>query len=529
MSAGDLAFVLLNGVKRAGATTQAQISPPYTIRPPLRCGTIGDSLNAGNDSKNVNSQGSWSWYNPIQVLSGGRLVCAINRGIPGNTSTAIVKRLADEVLALPDLEAVLIMQGTNDLNPGNNISTAQSEMNDIQAIRAIRAAGLIAVMLPIPPSNAYASAAATMNTRKAATCLAEGALFIDGIWADSANPDYTYITGSDQGDGIHPTPARVRDMATRFNAHPVVVSLLANRSQSRRLLSDDLLSRVPNCDFTTNTGGVATSWSFYANSGSIAGVTPSIITDDKSGKNLQKLAFTSSTFLASFDSAAIDITMLAGRRVAFVGRLITSGFDGTGSYVSINLRGTDTTEGTNFNPQPICKFVYDVDGYFYIEAEVPASSSSAVIRVQVNSVSGGGGSVSVGEFAIRPIGGAEIGAIRSRRLRGGKSLTKNANYTMSVDDEVVLVDASAGPVTITLPNAGNNLYGYGVYTSSYQIPIPGQTLEYTIVKTDSSTNVVTVTRAGTDTIEGATTISLSSQYTKTRLKAVKTGLFLKLV
>lgn len=496
---------------------------------PLRCGTIGDSLNAGNDTKNSNSQGNWSWYNPIQIMSGGKIVCAINRGIPGNTSTAIVKRLADEVLVMSGLDAVMIMQGTNDLNPGNSISTTTSEKNDIQSIRAIRAAGLIPIVLPIPPSNSYAAAAVTMNARKAVTCAAEGAIFADGIWVDSANSDYTWITGRDQADGTHPTPVAARDMAIRFNTHPAILKITSSRSDSFQILPDDLLSRVPNADFSASSGGLATGWSFYANSGSIAGVTPSIEVDAVRGVNMQKFTFTSSTFLASFDSATIDISMLAGRRVAFIGKLKTTGFDNTGSWVSVFLRGTDAVEGTNFNPNPAYQIPYDVDGYFYGEAEVPASSSTAVVRVQVNSVSGGAGSVSVDTFLIRPIGGAELGATRSNRVRNGKVQTKTAAYTMTVDDDLVMVDATAGPVTITLPSAGNSLYGFGTYTSSYQIPIPGQGLEYTIVKTDVSGNAVTVSAPSAHTIEGSATVTLSSQYSKAKVKAAKTGLFLRLV
>jgi hypothetical protein len=196
--------------------------------------------------------------------------------------------------------------------------------------------------------------------------------------------------------------------------------------------------------------------------------------------------------------------------------------------VSINLRGTDAVEGMNFNPQPVYQCVYDVDGYFYIEAEVPASTSAAVVRVVINSTSGGAGSVSVGEFSIRPIGGSELSATRAKRTRGGKVRSVVGSYTMTVDDEILLVDATGGPVTITLPNPGINLYGYGAYTSSYQIPVPGQTLRYTVVKTDSTSNAVTVSAPSSTTIDGVGSISLASRYSKAQLLAAKTGLFLRM-
>lgn len=56
-------------------------------------------------------------------------------------------------------------------------------------------------------------------------------------------------------------------------------------------------------------------------------------------------------------------------------------------------------------------------------------------------------------------------------------------------------DATAGPIALTLPSAGLN---------------EGRIL--IIKKTDVSANAVTVTRAGSDTIDGATTFPLATQY-----------------
>lgn len=63
-------------------------------------------------------------------------------------------------------------------------------------------------------------------------------------------------------------------------------------------------------------------------------------------------------------------------------------------------------------------------------------------------------------------------------------------------------DATAGAFTVTLPPA-NTEFASGQYII--------------IMKIDSSANAVTVSRAGSDTIEGGTTKTLSSQYSKTIL------------
>lgn len=73
-------------------------------------------------------------------------------------------------------------------------------------------------------------------------------------------------------------------------------------------------------------------------------------------------------------------------------------------------------------------------------------------------------------------------------------VTKSADYTVLSTDEgtIFLVDATSGAKTITLP-AASTWTGFRVG----------------VKKIDSSTNTVTVARAGTDTIDGATSYVLS--------------------
>ncbi|MER7517792.1 hypothetical protein [Streptomyces sp. NPDC126499] len=72
----------------------------------------------------------------------------------------------------------------------------------------------------------------------------------------------------------------------------------------------------------------------------------------------------------------------------------------------------------------------------------------------------------------------------------------NADATVRVIDEVLLVDASGGNRTITLISA---------------VATPNT---YTVKKTDSSANTVTIAAAGGQTIDGATTKVLSTQWEK---------------
>lgn len=72
-------------------------------------------------------------------------------------------------------------------------------------------------------------------------------------------------------------------------------------------------------------------------------------------------------------------------------------------------------------------------------------------------------------------------------------------YTATAGDYTILCDATSGAITVTLPLAK-----------------PNKQKVYIIKKTDSSANAITIDGNGAETIDGATTQSLASQYdTKT--------------
>lgn len=73
----------------------------------------------------------------------------------------------------------------------------------------------------------------------------------------------------------------------------------------------------------------------------------------------------------------------------------------------------------------------------------------------------------------------------------------SAAYTASEADGWIRVDATSAPVTVTLPLASGR--------GGRQIGV---------IKTDASGNAVTVSRSGSDLINGASTQSLASQYSR---------------
>ena len=83
-------------------------------------------------------------------------------------------------------------------------------------------------------------------------------------------------------------------------------------------------------------------------------------------------------------------------------------------------------------------------------------------------------------------------------LSYAKTFTKSAAYTVQTSDRdsVILVDASAGPVTITLLTGATAKNGFGI----------------TIIKNDATANAVTIQRSGTNTIAGQTSVAITARY-----------------
>lgn len=77
------------------------------------------------------------------------------------------------------------------------------------------------------------------------------------------------------------------------------------------------------------------------------------------------------------------------------------------------------------------------------------------------------------------------------------AVSKSSNYTIDPDnDRYILVDASGGNITISLPSA-SDAENKGVFE---------------IKKTDSSSNLVIIDGNGSETIDGSTTVTINVQY-----------------
>ena len=87
-----------------------------------------------------------------------------------------------------------------------------------------------------------------------------------------------------------------------------------------------------------------------------------------------------------------------------------------------------------------------------------------------------------------------------REVRGVQSVTDD--YTATNRDALILCDATSAAFTVTLYSAVGN-----------------KGRKIAVKKTDSSANAITVDGNGSETIDGSTTVSLSSQYAVKHLQS----------
>jgi hypothetical protein len=101
---------------------------------------------------------------------------------------------------------------------------------------------------------------------------------------------------------------------------------------------------------------------------------------------------------------------------------------------------------------------------------------------------------------------ANVFATRQGISYAASSKTVTAAYTATREDHTILANATSGAFTVSLPPASTKAYPYLV-----------------IKKVDATANAVTLDAYGSQTIDGASTISLGAQYQQVILHADATG------
>jgi len=186
--------------------------------------------------------------------------------------------------------------------------------------------------------------------------------------------------------------------------------------------------------------------------------------------------------------------------------------DGTGSYAV----GADTAGGAaGFTP-----FIYAnglrLGGGTVTDTIYHGTRNIGITREP-------GGQIYLGQATVSNVGllvdtttGAEsvTGPERVAGSRSGRARVVTTNVTLDDLDSLVLVDASAGSVVVTLPAA-----------STARAALAGRVVarQYVVKRLDNSVNSVTVVPSAPDAIDGAASVSLATQWALTRLQAHPTG------
>lgn len=211
----------------------------------------------------------------------------------------------------------------------------------------------------------------------------------------------------------------------------------------------------------------------------------------------------STTLANSYTCIALDCANTAADQVADI-RLGSTNPKGLRIYASnVDLTGSPAGAGFQFYSTSSTNF----PGQIYFDGGAH-NSSSIIFRTAQTSGSitqrmriFAGGNIQIGSTAVD--GGFKLDVNGTGRYQNTLTtagnlvayVAKTGAYTAAATDEIIACDATSAAFTITLPTAASKT---------------GQ--RYTIKKTDSSANAVTIGTTSSQTIDGSTTYSLASQW-----------------
>jgi lysophospholipase L1-like esterase len=194
---------------------------------------LGDSITDGRGST---TNGNDRWTDVLARRLGGR-AAVINQGIGGNRvlldglGPSAMARLDRDVLALPGVGHLIVLEGVNDLGTlGRDRQPSAAEYRDLvarltgayaQIVARARARGLKvhgATILPFASNEYYHPGADAEAARQAINAWIrtpghfDSVIDLDRVTRDPNRPD-RLLPAYDTGDGLHPNPAGFRAMA----------------------------------------------------------------------------------------------------------------------------------------------------------------------------------------------------------------------------------------------------------------------------------------------------------------------------
>ena len=549
----------------------------------LRYVHLGDSITLGDSDARNNYWSTRDLVWATAIASGGRLLAARNAGVGGQTSPQMAQRVVRDVLLVkPDV--VGVTPGSNDVISGGLVSSDYIGQSLNIIANALRSAGVYFFLTTIPPYPNNKTLTNTVNRIIRAVADDFKVRLVDHytLLTDPAD-DGEWIADWDNNDEIHPhcrTTYRMgveqwrvirEDIEGRFPAYTNqsvgVPNLLMQATTNTGLPSgsttpDPLF--INSRAFSQNSFNLTVPYLFATQFGS--GTNPTVSGAVAALPGIVGKAWTitaapngagSYSVQTTTANRPIDVSRYQGRRLRFEAVIACSGFDtdNTDAVLSaaasvpvsgwgialacLNAAGTaisntniadpvDATPSLGQASSVPCEYQavimagpssashkWCVDlplTPIAIELNVPVGALQLQLTINVNFTASAVSTVNctIAQISVRDVGPSFMPQIPRHDGPEKGYLTVTAATTLTAAQiracPYIRCDATSAAFALTLPAAGSVL-GFPFF----------------VKKIDSSGNAVTITRAGSDTIDGATTLALSSQYAVARLHPVLAG------
>lgn len=554
------------GIQSSVLTDKKPVGAPSSGS--LRYVHIGDSIVAGDSDARNNFWASRDMPFSVAMASKGALFCIKNSGIGGQTSPQIAQRIHRDVLSLsPDVVGVTM--GTND---NRTLSSTAYIDDSLKAVHnAMKSAGVFWFLTTIPPDDATNQSKIRLNTinDKIRQFGAENGVPVVDIYSFlSSNGSWRSLW--DNGDGIHPnarTCYRMGQFIWSQIAEYVTERFGPYVPQSHDV--GNLLFPATGNDgvpVTTNTDGLFINWRKFEQNSFSVNVPNLFATQFGSGSptvtgvvapmegvvgNAWRLTFTpnntsSYSITTNIANRAVPVSRYQGRRIRVQFLMAASGFDtaNTDAVIYSNASapisriglafsfGTSTNTviaNANFS-DPLdaaaslgqastiptdfqCVLFGGASGGssgwgtdfpltpIMCELNVPAGAVQLNWTIAISSGTGAGVStvpvsVTFAQFSVRDVGPSAFNQVPTANNQFGyANLTATANITPAeaLAIPIWLCDAAGGAYSVGLPAAAT---------------VRGRMLTFT--KTENSGNAVTIDASGTEQINTANTVVLSS-------------------
>lgn len=334
-------------------------------------------------------------------------------------------------------------------------------------------------------------------------------------WVQAVSGNQITVSSSVGGISAHASPVTVDFWKYMQNSvHPGTVGSVAIAQQ---LLTDmenagfilpaaqyipldniDVGNLISNGTFEgTVTNGLGAGWSSDLGTPQL-----SVVTDPNFRGKVQQISIAPGAFTGSYlNGPGVNLRAYRGRKIALSFKMSASGVQTSGAYYSLRF-GVDQSSGkypiysgasSNVTGSPLYFPQADFEGegmVWYGEVVVGDNATSASFSLQIFYMTATAPQnliIKIGEISVIDITDPLYSPVR--RLESVDTISSNT--TLDTTYETVLVDATGGARSVTLP-AASGLKGK----------------KYVIKKTDASANAVTIV----GTVDGATNPTLTTQF-----------------